>query len=178
MMSFGEKLKSLRKSKYYSMDKLAEIYNDRFGGRLNKSTISRYENGLQEPMLTVVKNFADIFGVSADFLIDNSANPYDKEPPQIASTINLFDSILPSKNFRSDDRSMLLDSSFAALVAERLAQELNNSNKTEFPADYKIAAVADTEERKLLSKYRMLDASDKLKLRKYLSDLFNQSKYI
>lgn len=70
MMPFGQKLKMLRKSKSYSMDKLVEIYNDRFGGRLNKSTISRYENGLQEPMFTVVKNFADIFNVSTDYLTD------------------------------------------------------------------------------------------------------------
>lgn len=69
-MSFGQRLRELRKCNSYSMDKLVEIYNNKFRGRLNKSTISRYENDLQEPMFTVVKNFAEIFGVSTDFLTD------------------------------------------------------------------------------------------------------------
>ena len=75
-MSFGEKLRMLRKSKSYSLDTLVDIYNDRFGGKLNKSTVSRYENGLQEPMFTVVKNFADIFNVSTDFLTDLDTNSF------------------------------------------------------------------------------------------------------
>lgn len=67
---FGKKLKLLRKSNGYSMDKLAEIYNAKFNGKLNKSTLSRYENGLQEPIFTVVKNFAQLFSVSTDYLTD------------------------------------------------------------------------------------------------------------
>lgn len=66
---FGEKLKELRTSSRYSMDTLAELYNTRFDGKMNKSTISRYENGLQEPMYTVVKNLAELFGVSTDYLL-------------------------------------------------------------------------------------------------------------
>ncbi len=68
---FGEKLKELRKSNGYSMDKLAELYNYKFNGKLNKSTISRYENNLQEPIFTVVKNFANLFNVTTDFLTDD-----------------------------------------------------------------------------------------------------------
>jgi repressor LexA len=59
------------------MDKLIEIYNERFNGRMNKSTISRYENELQEPMVSVVKNFAEIFGVSTDYLMAS-----DKKLPE------------------------------------------------------------------------------------------------
>lgn len=76
---FGAKLKELRKSKGYSMDNLIELYNKRFNGHLNKSTISRYENNLQIPMFTVVKNMAELFGVTTDYLIndENEGVPMD-----------------------------------------------------------------------------------------------------
>lgn len=72
---FKHKLKELRKSHGYTMDELATLYNNKFGGKLNKSTISRYENGLQEPLITVVKNFAQLFNVSLDYLIDETPEP-------------------------------------------------------------------------------------------------------
>ncbi len=65
---FKDRLKELRKSNGYSMDDLCQIYNKQFNGRMNKSTLSRYENGLQEPLFTVVKNLASIFNVSVDSL--------------------------------------------------------------------------------------------------------------
>ena len=65
---FGENLRNLRKSNGYSMDRLTEIYNERFGGKLNKSTISRYENNLQKPAFTAVRNFAELFEVTTDYL--------------------------------------------------------------------------------------------------------------
>ena len=67
---FNERLKSLRLARGYTQDQLVELYNKRFGGKLNKSTISRYENGLQEPMISVVANLAELFGVSIDYLND------------------------------------------------------------------------------------------------------------
>lgn len=71
---FKDNLKMLRKSKGYSMDELCKIYNNRFNGKMNKSTLSRYENGLQEPMLTVVRNLSEIFGVTVDDLSDNTTS--------------------------------------------------------------------------------------------------------
>lgn len=80
---FGDKLNNLRKRNGYSMDKLAELYNEKFGGKLNKSTISRYENNLQEPIFTTVKNFAELFNVTTDYLtgtdisLPDGAIPYN-----------------------------------------------------------------------------------------------------
>lgn len=65
---FGKRLKELRELNGYSMDKVIELYNNKFNGKMNKSTLSRYENGLQEPMYTVVVNLADLFCVSVDYL--------------------------------------------------------------------------------------------------------------
>lgn len=78
---FKNKLRELRKRNGYSMDKLAELYNAKFDGKLNKSTISRYENGLQEPIFTVVKNLAELFSVTTDYLtgsdeLTNDVKPY------------------------------------------------------------------------------------------------------
>lgn len=73
-MLFSQRLKELRNRNNYSMDKLAELYNIRFGGKLNKSTISRYENNLQEPMFSVVMNLSELFNVSVDYLIGTSKN--------------------------------------------------------------------------------------------------------
>ena len=65
---FGERLRELREHHNYSMDKLIDIYNNRFDGKMNKSTLSRYENGLQDPIYTVVVNLSKIFNVSVDYL--------------------------------------------------------------------------------------------------------------
>lgn len=69
---FGDKLRKLRESNDYSMDELVELYNKKFNARLNKSTISRYENGLQEPMYSVVCNFARLFQISFDDMVENT----------------------------------------------------------------------------------------------------------
>ena len=71
---FSKRLKQLRENNGYSMDKLAEIYNNRFNGKMNKSTLSRYENGLQEPIYTVVVNLSKLFDVSVDYLTCTSSN--------------------------------------------------------------------------------------------------------
>ena len=77
---FGHKLRELRKRNGYSMDRLAEFYNAKFDGKLNKSTISRYENGLQEPIFTVVRNFAELFSVTTDYLTGNTELPEEAVP--------------------------------------------------------------------------------------------------
>lgn len=69
---FGERLRLLRENKNYSMDKLIELYNNKYDAKMNKSTLSRYENGIQEPIYTVVVNLADFFNVSVDYLSGNA----------------------------------------------------------------------------------------------------------
>lgn len=66
---FGQKLREARKQNKLTLDELAKLYNIRFNGGLSKGTLSKYENNLQEPMITTVGNLAAILGVSVDFLI-------------------------------------------------------------------------------------------------------------
>lgn len=74
---FGDKLKELRKSRQLSMDELATKYNTKFNGKLNKGTLSRYENNLQEPMINVVKNLAEFFGVPIGMLTEDVKTSFD-----------------------------------------------------------------------------------------------------
>lgn len=74
---FGNRLKNLRDERGLSMDKLVELYNKKYNAKMNKSTLSRYENNLQEPMYTVVVNFADFFNVSVDYI--SAANDKDSK---------------------------------------------------------------------------------------------------
>ncbi len=66
---FGDRLRKLRNERGLTMEQFCDQYNARTGSRLNKSTVSRYENGTQEPMLNTVASFADFFGVSPTYLI-------------------------------------------------------------------------------------------------------------
>ena len=55
------------------MDKLVELYNDKYDAKMNKSTLSRYENSLQDPIYTVVVNLADFFNVTVDYISGNTS---------------------------------------------------------------------------------------------------------
>lgn len=72
---FGKRLRELRDIQNLSMDRMVELYNEKFNAKMNKSTLSRYENGLQNPIYTVVKNLADFFNVPVDYLSGNEKDP-------------------------------------------------------------------------------------------------------
>lgn len=76
---FSNKLKEIRKLKGLSMDELCDAYNKKFNGKMNKSTLSRYENNLQEPMLTVARNLAEILNVDANFLFQDEVKDCGNE---------------------------------------------------------------------------------------------------
>lgn len=84
---FGKRLRELRERNTYSMDKLIALYNAKFNGKMNKSTLSRYENGLQEPMYTVVANLAELFSVSVDYILGRTNEASPSTPPKHAPTI-------------------------------------------------------------------------------------------
>ena len=72
MKTFGKNLRDARKAQNLTLEELAEKYNNLFGGGLSKGTLSKYENGKQEPMSSVVANLATLLNVSADFLMGAS----------------------------------------------------------------------------------------------------------
>lgn len=60
---FGYRLKELRKSKKMTQAQAANRLN------LSKTTISGYENNIKTPSLEVLKNLANLYGVSADYIL-------------------------------------------------------------------------------------------------------------
>ena len=66
---FGKRLRSLRAEHGYSMDTFCEKYNEMTNQKLSKSTVSRWENNSQEPMLSAVAAIADFFGVPTLWLL-------------------------------------------------------------------------------------------------------------
>lgn len=63
MTSFGDRLKELRKKSNLTQQELASKFY------LNKSSISRYENGTQLPEHDLLEKIADYFKVSIDYLL-------------------------------------------------------------------------------------------------------------
>ena len=63
------RLKELRKAKRVSQLKLAMDLN------MNQNTISRYETGEREPGINEIIKIADYFGVSIDYLLEQTDNP-------------------------------------------------------------------------------------------------------
>jgi len=63
MATFGERLAELRKGKGLSQADLAGFF------KLGQSTIGMYETNKREPDSTVLKGFADFFGVTIDYLL-------------------------------------------------------------------------------------------------------------
>ena len=69
---FGNNLKRARTEKGYTLEQLASLYNTTFEGGLSKGTLSKYENGKQEPMINVVAKLAAVLHVSLDTLLGES----------------------------------------------------------------------------------------------------------
>lgn len=65
----GDRIKQLRKQMHLTQDELADQLNERFGLSINKSMISKWENGKGDPYLSYAKYLAFHFGVNLDYLV-------------------------------------------------------------------------------------------------------------
>ncbi|EMW6228763.1 TPA: helix-turn-helix transcriptional regulator [Enterococcus faecalis] len=70
-ISFGERLIFLRKRNNLSQEKLAEVMNKKYGTKLNKGMISKWENNREIPQMSNMKIIANFFNTSVDFLIED-----------------------------------------------------------------------------------------------------------
>lgn len=68
-MTFGERLRQLRMSRYLTQKQLAEALD------LSQTGIASYENNMREPSFKIIQRFADFFGVPMSSMLptDNSA---------------------------------------------------------------------------------------------------------
>jgi len=68
-------LKQLRKERKITAKQLAETLN------VAESTVSLYENGKREPDFKTLLNIAHYFGVSVDYLLENTEAPQSANKP-------------------------------------------------------------------------------------------------
>ena len=110
-MTFGQRFKELRIEKELTQQELADDFNSKYGHTFSKSSISQYENGKRTPENVALKNFADYFKVSIDYLlwvsdIRNNTINIEKEDLQkeFLKEINKFFS---DENICRDDKDKL-----------------------------------------------------------------------
>lgn len=95
---FSERLKTLRKLRGMSLDKLADALNDKYDTNISKSMLSRWENGA-DPQMSYVRIIADYFNIEPDDII----NPiFSKEERNIQKAVNNNIAIV-------DERQTLID---------------------------------------------------------------------
>lgn len=68
---FQDKLKELRTSKNLTQTDLAKQLNQQFDLKIDRSMVSKWETGFQEPVTYTIKCLSQFFGVSMDYLNDN-----------------------------------------------------------------------------------------------------------
>lgn len=70
MLNIGDRLKELRNERDLTMDMLVMDMNQKYPSlALNKSMLSRWENGQHDPSLEYAKYLSMYFNVSLDYLI-------------------------------------------------------------------------------------------------------------
>lgn len=97
----GKKIIDLRKSKGYTRDDLAKKIG------MSPNTLRNYENGLREPGHQFIKEIANHFGVTSDFLLG-----LEKNNPPADNSEGIIEEIIaePIKDYR--DRLKILTRAF------------------------------------------------------------------
>lgn len=71
--TIGEMIRELRKEKMITQEKLAEVLNVSF------QSVSRWENGLANPDISLIPIIARFFNVSTDYLFDMHSEEYERK---------------------------------------------------------------------------------------------------
>uniref|UniRef100_A0A7V3ZJT9 XRE family transcriptional regulator n=1 Tax=Dictyoglomus thermophilum TaxID=14 RepID=A0A7V3ZJT9_DICTH len=88
-MTFGERLRHIRKKRGLSLNKLAELLN------VAPITVSRWERNQREPDFGTLQKLSEILDISIDYLLG-------KEDAKIGTSLNLEDlSDLPDEAIKS-----------------------------------------------------------------------------
>ena len=72
MLKIGEKIKALRKAQDITQEKLADYLN------ISYQAVSKWENGLALPDITLIPALSNFFGVSSDYLLEIDTESSDK----------------------------------------------------------------------------------------------------
>ena len=80
IMNIGLKIKKLRKEKNITQQHLAEILD------VSYQAISRWENNITSPDITVLPILSNIFNVTIDYLLDNKIERFNNEKKKVMET--------------------------------------------------------------------------------------------
>ena len=119
-MMFGERLRELRRKKY-SQEELADLL------QVHNNTISRWENGTQEPRMTTVKKIADIFGTTAAYLVGETDNISSDDISKVKDNLNVH-----------ERKSKIPNMAYWGGVVDNVRCVLNNGNKEDISDVYVI----------------------------------------
>lgn len=119
-MKLSEKIRKLRKKAGFSQQKLA----DKVG--IHITHISRLENAHYQPSLDVIKKLMDIFGVSADYFLNDNMDTYEVKinDQSLASKIRLIDTL------EEKDREALAHVIDSMLTKQRMKKVLEETSAT------------------------------------------------
>lgn len=106
-----ENLKTLRKAKNLSQQKLADILH------VSQQSIYKYENDITSPDIETLTNMSNFFGTSIDYLVGNS-NVSRKIEELFPNDLNLDESKL-IENYRQ------LPTSYKKLIQSLMTEYLN-----------------------------------------------------
>ena len=84
LMSFGNRLRKLRKENNLSQKELAKKFNT------SKTAISNYENNYRKPNMDLIVEFASFFNVTVDYLLDRTDIRNINLPKEIRNFIDKY----------------------------------------------------------------------------------------
>ena len=73
MLKIGEKIKELRKAQDVTQEKLADYLN------ISYQAVSKWENGLALPDITLIPALSNFFGVTSDYLLGIKADENEEK---------------------------------------------------------------------------------------------------
>lgn len=91
MLKIGEKIKELRKTQDVTQEKLADYLN------ISYQAVSKWENGLAMPDITLIPALTCFFGVSADYLLGIDTEQSDKVIENVLGKVSRLKHIAKAK---------------------------------------------------------------------------------
>lgn len=91
MLKIGEKIKTLRKAQDMTQEKLADYLN------ISYQAVSKWENGLALPDVTLIPALSNFFGVSADYLLGIDTEYSDKVIENVLGEVSRLKHIAKAK---------------------------------------------------------------------------------
>lgn len=135
---FSERLKTLRKLRGMSLDKLADALNTKYDTNISKSMLSRWENGA-DPQMSYVRIIADYFNIEPDEIISPISS---KEERNIQKSVNEKIAIVDERQTlinNTNDLMKSLSDDRLGKVYNYTEQQYNEQNKVvELPTNNEV----------------------------------------